>query len=370
MERREQFEQLLKRIYYDPKGEGSYGSVAKLYKRAKEESSALKLNDVKEFLAAQPAYTLHKPYRKRFGRNPTLANGIDYQWQADLADLNQYAKYNDGVRYLMTVIDVFSRYAWVVPVRDKSAKLMHNAFVQLLKESTPRKPKHLQTDKGKEFFNKEVRNLLEQKRIKHFATHSDHKAALVERLNRTLKMRMARYFRAHNTFRYIEVLKQLVDGYNANVHRALGIPPKDVNAQNENRLWQHLYGKHLARAPKMHKPIAEGTTVRLSKLKRTFEKGDMPNWTEEVFRVVRKSHAPGGHGTYKVADWDGEPIEGQFYEHEVQKVVPSDLFVIDHIVKRRTVGKRKEVLVKWRGWPDKFNQWLKESDLVQLRQNE
>ena len=258
----------------------------------------------------------------------------------------------------MTVIDVLSKFACAVPVKNKNVPLMVDAFNTLFRQSQPRIPKKLQTDKGNEFLNKPVQELLKSRKIHHFVTNSDTKASIVERFNRTLKTRMWRFFTAKNTYKFLDVLPQLVNSYNMSFHRTIGMPPHSVNKTNENKVWMKIYGKAKAKATQS---FAEGDTVRLSKLKRTFEKGYQPNWTEEHITVT------GGDKTnprvYKVKDFADEPIKGKFYKEELQKIVKSgeDKYVIEKIIQKR----KGQVLVKWRGWSEKFNSWIPEGDVTE-----
>jgi transposase InsO family protein len=177
----------LDKIYYNPQKEGSYGGVERLLRDAKAEGLNISRDVVESYLRDQASYSLHKPARKNFKRNQTVVGGIDQQWQADLADMQQLSKFNNGFRYLLTVIDVFSKFAWVIPVRNKSATDIAEAFKELFKSSAPRKPKKIQTDAGKEFLNSDVQKLFKSKSIQHFVSDSDKKAAVVERFNRTIQ---------------------------------------------------------------------------------------------------------------------------------------------------------------------------------------
>ena len=112
----------LEQLYYNPKSPAAYAGEQALYKLAKQLSKKVKLQDVRDWLRKQQTYTLHKPIRKKFLRRKTVVAGIDTQWQADLADLSKLSKSNDKHRYLLCIIDVFSKYAWVVPIKDKSGK--------------------------------------------------------------------------------------------------------------------------------------------------------------------------------------------------------------------------------------------------------
>ena len=167
----------------------------------------IKLDDVKRWFRKQQTYTLHKSIRIKFYRRKTIAAGIDYQWQADLADMSSTSKFNDKYRFLLCIIDIFSKYAWVVPIKDKTGKTLVHALKSLLKSG--RKPKRLQTDKGTECKNKDFQNFLKSKKI-HFFTieNPETKASIVERFQRTLKSRMWKYFTHHRTLRYFDILSK------------------------------------------------------------------------------------------------------------------------------------------------------------------
>ena len=194
--------QALKRIYHDPKDPGSLGGVIRLLNSALERNVAgVNTKTVQKFLQGEQAYTLHKPAKRHYKRNPTYVSGIDAQWQIDLADMQALARQNDGYRYILTVIDVFSKYAWVAPVRSKDASTVTNAFQQILDLAAPRKPHRVQSDKGKEFFNKDFAALTKRHSIDHFASNSDQKTAVVERFNRTIKTRLWTYMSDRRTVR-------------------------------------------------------------------------------------------------------------------------------------------------------------------------
>ena len=123
----------LEQLYYNPKSPAAYAGEQALYKLAKQSSKKVKLQDVRDWLRKQQTYTLHKSIRKKFLRRKTVVAGIDAQWQADLADLSKLSKSNDKHRYLLCIIDVFSKYAWVVPIKDKTGKTLVIAFKSVLK---------------------------------------------------------------------------------------------------------------------------------------------------------------------------------------------------------------------------------------------
>ena len=349
----------LKEIYYDPNDPGSYGGVERLFKRGKEAGIPnLTRDQVKKFLADQQSYSLHKPARRHFKRNPTYVKGIDQQWQADLADMQGLSRDNKGVKYIMTVIDVFSKKAWALPIMNKSAKEMLAAFQHLFKLAHPRKPERLQTDAGKEFLNKDVQGYLREEGVHHFVSNSDQKAAVVERFNRTLKSRMWRYFTAHQTHHYLDILPKLLDSYNKAYHRSIGRAPNQVRKEDENEIWVRLYGDGSKGARAEDK---KGHMVRVSKVKGAFDKGYIPNWSEEHFLV--QSHRRNPRTVYKLTDKEGEELKGSWYPEEVQEI-STNKYLVEKVLRRRTDAKgEKEVLVKWKGWPQKFNTWIPASDL-------
>ena len=311
-----------------------------------------------QFLSDQQSYSLHKPARRHFARNPTYVRGIDQQWQADLADMQGLRKDNQQFNYIMTVIDVFSKKAWAIPVKSKSSKDMLDAFKQLFSQAHPRKPERLQTDAGKEFLNKDVQALLKREGIHHFYSNSDQKAAVVERFNRTLKTRIWTYFTAHQTQRYLDILPQLIDSYNDTYHRSIGRKPNQVRKEDENEIWVRLYGDGSKGVSRLHR---KGELVRVSKVKGVFEKGYMPNWSEENFVVDSDRSNP--RRVYKLKDEAGEEVKGSWYPEEVQPI-KKNRYLIEKILRKRTAKKgEKEVFVKWKGWPQKFNSWIPETNI-------
>ena len=277
--------------YRDPLKPGSLGGLTRFAKANK-----ITVKRAREVLERDLGYTLHKPRRRRFPTTPVVVFRIDEQWTADLIEVINIAKYNRGYRYLLTVVDVFSKHAWVQPVKNKTGQAVTAAFEKILKEGK-RKPINLQTDDGKEFYNKTFQALMKRKDIHHFSTSGDTKASVVERFNRTLKQRLYRYFTVKNTLNFVPVLQDLVQGYNRSYHRSIKRAPNDVTQANSPEVWEILYGKK--KREKVKRPrLKVGDRVRLNKKFRTFKKGYLPGWTEEVFVVkrVQKEKVP----TYKV----------------------------------------------------------------------
>ena len=185
---------VLSKIDHNHKDPGSLGCVERLLRRSRQlHVPGVTRKPVQEYLRSEQAYPLHKPARRRFTRNHTYVAGIDAQWQTDLADMQGIAKQNGGMRYLLTVIDVFFKFAWAIPVHSKDAKAITTAFGQVLTTANPRHPQRLQTDKGKKFFNSDFQALMKRHGIQHVASESEQNAAVVERFKRTIKSRIWTY---------------------------------------------------------------------------------------------------------------------------------------------------------------------------------
>jgi transposase InsO family protein len=185
-------------IYYDPNKPGSYGGVRPLVRHSNTTAAS-----AKNWLSSQDAYTLHKPVRRNFPRRKTYAKGINDLFQADLADMQQLARYNDGYSFLLNCIDVLTKRAFAIPLKNKRGSSVADAFEKIFAEATPTM---IQTDRGTEFLNSQVQDVFRKHGVKHyFSMNDDVKTACVERFNRTIKTRMFRYLTHHRTNRWIDV---------------------------------------------------------------------------------------------------------------------------------------------------------------------
>ena len=186
-------EQYLRDLYFNPKSSVAYSSINKIWKQVKEDQrQKIKYKELKEFLDNLSTYQLHKPAKDKFLFRKTMVSYTDQQWQADLVDMQKLEKSNKGYRFILTVIDIFSRYAWALPIKSKRGVDVKNAFKSIFEEAEPEK---IQFDEGKEFYNKDLKELLTKENIEWFSSYSHRKAAVVERFNRTLQSRMYKYFK-------------------------------------------------------------------------------------------------------------------------------------------------------------------------------
>lgn len=308
---------LLKRMFYDPSHPAGFGTAKNLLKAARLKRKNISLQDVERWLEAQNAFTLHRRIIRKFPRRKFVSKGLNKIWQADLVDMQAIQKENRGMRFILTVICIFSRQAYAVPIKSKKADDVIKAFTKVLKQAGT-KCSHLHTDLGKEFLSKAFQKWLRSKSIKHYSTYNQEiKASLVERFHRTLRGRMFKYFTANNTLHYLRALPQLMSSYNNRTHRTLGMAPSDVTPKNEKKVWDKLYKAYFAQRKKRYR-YKINQTVRVTKLKTQFQRGYRRGWKKEIFKIVdRHDTTP---PTYKLADLNDEVLEGTFYEQELGKV--------------------------------------------------
>ena len=242
------WKEYLQKIYYDPSHPASYEGLNNLYNAVKQEGKfKISHKQIKDWLENQDTYSLNKAVRRNFQRGRVIVSGIDDQWDADLASFAHDADQNDGYKYLLVVIDIFSHYAWIEPLKDKTAKQITAAFNKILSEGC--KPRRLRTDAATDFQSKVFQANLQRKDIPHFTTHSEKQANYVERFIKTIKGRIWRHIRATNSRRYIDILPKLVDSYNKSWHTGICSEPINVTKENENKLWWQMYWPNLSNKP-------------------------------------------------------------------------------------------------------------------------
>ena len=315
-------------------------------------------------MSEELADELHKPVRKHFKKRRVISKHVDDIWAADLVDMQYYSRANKGYKHILMIIDVFSKYGWAVPLKNKTGVEIVRAFTEIW-NSGQKPPKYLWTDKGKEFDNKLFRNLLEEKNVHMYWTENEEKSCIVERWNRTIKSKMWKYFTKNRTGVYIDILPEIITKYNNTYHRSIKCTPSDARKpSNYQHVFNALYNDHEGLYTNSFRPSPKfkiDDQVRISKLKKKFEKGYTANWTEEVFII--QTVQPTIPYTYKLKDTKNEIVKGTFYEPELQ-LAKQTTFRIEKVLRRRTTkdGKR-EIFVKWVGYSPAFNQWIPETDI-------
>jgi len=350
----------LEDIYFDTRHPAGFSNPERLRRGTNKKITKEKVD---LFLQGQDSYTLHKNVRKKFTRNVTYADTVDSCWQTDLMDVSSSKEENDGMTFVLIVIDVFSRYVWTVPLKNKQAETVVSGFQEIF-ACTDRRCDDLISDNGKEFKNNKLKRFLKSHDINLYHTRNpDTKCSVSERFIRTLRLWLQKVFTHQENDRYIDhVLADVTHAYNHKYHRTLKMSP--VEASRPDRVLQvyhNLYKGKLTRGVKPKLKI--GDFVRISREKKHFEKGHMWNWSEEIFKITKviRHSIP----VYAIADIDiGEEVDGYFYGHELNKVTKPEAFKIDRVIKRRGRGDTSEAFVKWRGYPDSANSWILVKDIV------
>ena len=221
----------------------------------------------------QLAEELHKPIIKKFSERKVYSAFKDNIWDADLADMQLTSKFNKGFRFLLCVIDIFSSYAWVVPLKDKNSVSIANEFRSILKESN-RKPNKIWVDKDSEFHNNSFKKWLQDSNNAMYSTHNEGKSAIAERFIRILKNKIYKYMNSISKNVYIDKLDDIVDEYNNTYHRTIKMKPIDVKDNTYINIGKEINDKDTK--------FKVGYHVKISKYKNIFAKGYKANWSEEL----------------------------------------------------------------------------------------
>ena len=264
----------------------------------------------------------HKPIIRKFEKRKVYSAFQGNIWAADLSDMQLLSKYNKGIRFLLCVIDIFSKYAWVAPLKDKTGISTVKGIQNILKQSN-RKPNKIWVDKGSEFYNAHFKKWLRDNDIVMHSTHNKGKSVVAERFIRTLNSKIYKYMTSISKNVYIGKLDDIVNEYNNTYHTTIKMKPINV----KDNTYINTSKKINYKDPK----FKIGDRVRISKYKNIFAKGYMPNWSEEVFVIKKvKNTVP---CTYVINDLSGEEITRTFYEKELQKTNQEE-FRIEKVIKR------------------------------------
>ena len=252
---------------------------------------------------------LHHEFRKPKHLLKVKVFNKDDIWSADLVEMPKEGKF----KYILTVIDLYTRYAWAIPLPDKKGQTVAQAFQAITNESG-RKPNKVWVDKGTEFYNQHVKALP----FEIYSTANDGKAVVIERFNRTLKQMMFKKFTSQGDQRWNKILPEILERYNNKVHSSIKTTPvkasEDPNSISGITLRNN--SENELTLPQRKPKFKLGQRVRIFKWKSKFEKGYTAKWTQEIFIVKKINNtAP---ITYELEDQEGEDIVGRFYEKELQ----------------------------------------------------
>lgn len=296
-------------LFYNLDEPTAYTSHGPLQKASKKSTQ-----QVTDYLESQSVYSRHKQLRYKFPRRKTFGVFVFSHLQVDLIELQEFAKSNKGYRYVLTIIDVFSRYSFIVALKRKTgaevAKALEDTF-----EKINMFPTYILSDYGREFRNQHVKSYLDSRDIKLIHSKSEIKGSTIERFNRTWKGRLFKFFTRTNSVKWLESGKKIVDGINRSYHRTIKCTPEQVflgltkPADEQKRKEE----EQVAKQPR----YKVGQMIRLSGLNKTFRRGFRSGWTDEEFQII--TALAGSPPVYRLVDTKGEKITGIVYEQEMVK---------------------------------------------------
>lgn len=349
----------IQRQYINPKHSTAFsspGAIHDFYKRNFHRN--IPVSRITDALTEIDSYTLHKSYQKPRHRNPFFVYALRDQIQMDLIDVSQLAQYNDNVKFLLAVIDVFSKKAWIEPMEDKSANTSLRVIKQVVDNIMP-PPKAVLFDHGMEFLNAKVGKYLEEKQIKIITPNSETKAAVCERFNRSIQDLIYKYMTENETFRYVDVLESLLGAYNNRGHRTLKYltPNKAEKAENHNQVLNAL-NEHYTKSVLREEPVKYkiGQTVRVKTLPGRFDRGYQERFTREHFKIIKiNTRQPIPMYVLQSLN-NNEIIQGGFYFSELSPIKSTSFKMT--VLKSRKYKGRLQHFVKWRDFDDTHNQWI------------
>jgi hypothetical protein len=343
----ERVNEILTRIWQDP--EVGLQAPQKFWLRIKKQFAGISQKQVYDFVKSQQMDQVMRPRIRAKVNKPILMREPNAQWQADLIEMKNPGL-NNGVNYLLTVIDCFSKYAFVFPVESKEGSEIMDAFADLFANEGA--PKSISTDNGGEFNNKELEDLFSQYDIKKLNSKPYNSKAhgQVERFNRTIQSKIKKFMIQYDSKHYLDALPSIVKNYNSQEHLATGYAPIEIHFLNpeneeEKKVIDQVYEKLEKRAAKwleatesLFEDLVQGDFVRLAqdtqkeiRKKKIFRKGYEQQWGNDIYRIAfvnypKKKTQP---IIYRVMSDDGEILPHEYFRDMLQKIDVEELKSFD-----------------------------------------
>ena len=297
---------------YDGYQRGLASMVYKFFDKKSTGSGFKKLKNTAEPSALACSSSIladehHKPIIRKFNKRKVYSQFKDNIWGVDLADMQSLTRKNKGIKYLLCAIDLYSKYVFVIPLKDKKGISIVNAFNKIIKQSN-RKPNKIWVNQGGEFYNNVFEKWLSDNDINMYSTYNEGKSIVAERFIRTLKNKLYKHMTATGKNVYYDVLDDVVNKYNNTEHSTIKMKPIDV--KNNKRVYIDEHHKK-------DNKFKIGDRVRISRYKNIFATRYAPNWSSEIF-IVDKINDTVPY-TYNLKDLNDEEIIGSFYDKELQK---------------------------------------------------
>ena len=227
-----------------------------------------------------------KPPMRNYPTNKTIIKSIDDTWSSDLLDMNDYGiKNNKGYRYILVIIDNFSKFGWTIPLKNKYAQSITDAFSQIIKSSR-RKPNLLETDDGKEYVNKIFNEFLNNKNIQRYSRNTVLGAVFAERFNRTIRNLLKKPVFEKGNADWLSELPSVTKQYNNTIHHSIKMTPNQASKKTNEKVYSNLQDRRVRQKPK----FKLGDLVRTADIKRVFSKGDSTNWSYKLYTITEIIH--------------------------------------------------------------------------------
>ena len=354
----------LQRLYYDQEAEGALGGVEDLYKLAQSLGyTHITLKDCRLFLSNQPTYALYRRARLNYPHNKTVAWVPGHTVMVDLMICLDTAEENDGYKYIYVQVDIYSRYLYCFPMKDRTPESVIAAIEDMMSSVPWKQTGLIYWDREGAFVSKKVKQFLKEKGIRPYYSRSETKSSMSERMIRYLRKKFGRWFSATHTKRWLERLPHIVSEYNNRVHSVTKQRPLDtcvdphVIAPIPEQIPSHSKARKLG--------IVKGDYVRISVIRDKLSKEvggrkNMKTWSPEVFQVWRVRTST-NEPMYYLRDLAGEKVHGGFLPWEVFKVHGFDpkQKVIENVFdEREGPDGGKEKLVSYLNYPSSFVEWV------------
>lgn len=342
----------------------SFGGKYRLYENFGLSNKAI----VDKALKRSDIYSRFLQYKKPRRYSPIFVDNKRELFQCDLIAFtnDEFAKNNDGYLYLFTTIDVFSKYAWVYKLKTKECKAVMECFKDILSKCG-KKPQRVQTDRGTEFVCKAFKKYFKEQGIHHYVSYSDRKCPVIERFNLTIQQLIFKVMDQKGTLRWIDCLKKAMAIYLGRTHSTIKMSPiKGELKKSESLVRKNLY-TYFFKSGSLQWQKAKykiGDTVRVWKYHRKFKRGYEDNFTKEYFTICKVlKNLPVVR--YKLKDINGEEILGSYFQEELVPYTEPEFHKII-IIDTKGSGKSKKYLIKYDGWDDKYNRWVKAQDMMDI----
>ena len=350
----------MEKKYYNDEA-WSYGNL----NRINQYNPEIRLKEIQNFLDKNDIYSRFKQHRKARKYSPIYVYKKRELFQADVVFFtdSDMVKANNGYKYLFTCIDCFSKMAWVFPLMVNNCETIMTYFKHIIK-ICGKKPDRLNSDRGSELICKKFEKYLSDLKIFHYLSYSLRKCPIIERFNLTFQNLLYKIMAKNKNLKWTNYLNQAMSIYVNRKHRIIGMSPKQAEEENNEAIVRknllHFFHKRIKK--KTNPKFSVNDTVRIWKKRRTFQRGYDENYSIEYFTILKvKNNLP--FPRYILQDSNGEEIIGSFFEDELVKFNPNDIFDIQ-ILKERKKGREKQYFVHYVGYPNSMNEWISKKKLV------